>query len=108
MFKNDRLTAFVSVNDMVAYGVADAILSAGFGIPEDYSVCGFDNLLTSHLCAVSLTSVEHHIVDKGRNVFEMLYMKISQNNHVSGVITRVEYQPKLIVRNSTGPARSHS
>lgn len=106
--KNSKLTAFVAVNDMVAYGVVDAVLSAGFRIPEDYSACGFDNLLPSHLSPVSLTSVEHHIADKGRNVFEMLYLKIMQKGGVSEVITRVEYQPKLIVRRSTGPVRSEN
>ncbi len=104
--KDSRLTAFVAVNDMVAYGAADAVLSAGFDIPKDYSICGFDNLLTSHLCPVSLTSVEHHIADKGRSVFEMLYVKMAQNSTISEVITRMEYQPKLIVRKSTGPVRS--
>lgn len=103
--KNQELTAFVGVNDMVAYGISDAVLSAGFRIPEDYSVCGFDNLLPSHLGQVSLTSVEHHITDKGRNVFEMLYMKMKQVHNVSEVITRVEYQPKLVARRSTGPVR---
>ncbi len=103
--EDTRLTAFVAVNDMVAYGVADALLSAGFRIPEDYSVCGFDNLLTSQLRTVSLTSVEHHIADKGHSVFEMLCAKIADDAGTSEVITRVEYQPKLIVRQSTAPAR---
>lgn len=106
--QNPELTAFVGVNDMVAYGVCDAVLAAGFRIPEDYSVCGFDNLLASHLLPVSLTSVEHYTAEKGHNVFEMLYSKMKQMNDVSEAsekITRVEYQPKLIVRGSTGPAR---
>ena len=35
------ITAFVAVNDMVAYGVLDAILESGARVPEDYSLCGF-------------------------------------------------------------------
>ena len=38
------ITAFVAVNDMVAYGVLDAILESGARVPEDYSLCGFDNI----------------------------------------------------------------
>lgn len=101
-----RITAFVAVNDMVAYGVIDALVSLNFSIPEDYSVCGFDNLFPSGFARVSLTSVEHHIVDKGHNAFEMLLNKIEHNNSgtTPNIITRVEYQNKLIVRRSTGPA----
>lgn len=97
------ITAFVAVNDMVAYGVLDAILESGARVPEDYSLCGFDNILPSHLARVGLTSVEHHIVEKGRHALEILHQRISNGPGCS--ITRVEIMPELIVRNSTGPAR---
>ena len=62
---------------MVAYGVLDAVRAAGFRVPEDYSVCGFDKIFPSHFLPVGLTTVEHYIVDKGRNAFEMLHAKLS-------------------------------
>jgi LacI family transcriptional regulator len=101
-----KITAFVAVNDMVAYGVIDAVRDAGFRIPEDYSVSGFDNLFPSKFAGVSLTSIEHRIADKGRNAFDMLYARIS--NHASGhnIINRVEYKSELIVRGSTAAPRS--
>ena len=46
------ITAFVAVNDMVAYGVLDAILESGARVPEDYSLCGFDNIYPSHFSRV--------------------------------------------------------
>ena len=46
-----KITAFVAVNDMVAYGVIDAVRGAGFTIPGDYSVCGFDNIFPQVLRA---------------------------------------------------------
>jgi len=103
---NKNITAFVAVNDMVAYGVIDALISKKFRIPEDYSVCGFDNLFPSRFSNVSLTSVEHHIVEKSHNAFEMLLNKIEHNQakDMPTYITRVEYQHNLVVRNSTGPA----
>ena len=61
------ITAFVAVNDMVAYGVLDAILESGARVPEDYSLCGFDNIYPSHFSRVGLTTVEHHIAEKGRS-----------------------------------------
>lgn len=99
------LTAFVAVNDMVAYGVLDAVRSAGFRVPEDYSVCGFDNIFPSAFPGISLTTVEHYIVDKGRNAFEILYGKISGTASDRNIV-RVEFKHRLIVRNSTAAPRA--
>ncbi len=101
-----QLTAFVAVNDMVAYGVMDCLLSNGHRIPQDYSVCAFDNNFPSRMTAVSLTTVDSHIEDKGHNAFDMLHTKISQApGDAPGYITRIEYPHQLIVRDSTAPPR---
>lgn len=103
-----EITAFVAVNDMVAYGIMDFITSAGYRIPEDYSVCGFDNIFPSDFSNISLTTVEHYIVEKGHNAFNLLYDKIARSDNSSksdNRITRVEYLNHLIVRNSTAKPR---
>ena len=97
------ITALVAVNDMVACGVLDAVLESGARVPEDYSLCGFDNILPARLARVGLTTVEHHIAEKGRNALEILHNRICNGPGCS--ITRVEIMPELIVRTSTGPAR---
>jgi LacI family transcriptional regulator len=104
-----KITAFVAVNDMVAYGVMDALQSENYKVPEDYSVCGFDNIFPSQFSSLSLTTVEHHILEKGHNAFDILFRKISNINSDGTFptsITRVEYQHQLIVRNSTAPPRN--
>lgn len=100
-----KITAFVAVNDMVAYGVINAICSSGYRVPEDYSVCGFDNLFPSQFAPLGLTTVEHYIVDKGHNAFEILHNKIMGTGSDRN-ITRVEFKHHLIVRGSTAQARS--
>lgn len=103
-----EITAFVAVNDMVAYGVIDAILEARLRVPEDYSVCGFDNIFSSRLSPISLTTVDNYIFEKGHNAFGMLYSRIDDargKGEAPEVITRVEYPPRLIVRASTTRAR---
>ncbi len=99
------VTAIVAINDMVAYGVIDAIGDAGFRIPEDYSVTGFDNIYPSSFSGVSLTTVEHYIIQVGKSAIRLISEKI-KNSHAmmadSDAVTRVEYRCKLIVRNSTG------
>ncbi|MCE1196339.1 LacI family transcriptional regulator [bacterium] len=103
-----EITAFAAVNDMVAYGVIDAITEAGLRVPEDYSVCGFDNLFSSRLSPSSLTTVDNYIFEKGHNAFAMLCSRIGGakgKGEAPEVITRVEYPPRLIVRGSTCRAR---
>lgn len=100
-----EVTAIVAINDMVAYGVIDAIHDAGFRIPEDYSVCGFDNIYPSSFSGVSLTTVEHYIIQVGKSAIRLIAEKIKDSPTVVAdpdAVTRVEYRCKLIVRNSTG------
>ncbi|WP_297046845.1 LacI family DNA-binding transcriptional regulator [uncultured Desulfovibrio sp.] len=99
------LTALMAVNDMVAYGVLDAVAEAGKRVPEEYSVCGFDNIFPSGFLSVGLTTVEHHLVEKSRNAFEILRGRIFGSTPASSV-TRVEYSHHLVLRASTGPART--
>lgn len=102
-----RITALIGVNDVIAYGVADAALKAGYEIPKDFSICGFDNNFPSRLISVSLTTIEHFMQEKGSDAFQMLYKKIGKEPSSSDNaerITRIEYHPKLIVRDSTNRA----
>ena len=85
------------------FTLLDAILESGARVPEDYSLCGFDNIFPARLARVSLTTVEHHIAEKGRHALDILHQRISNGPGCS--VTRVEILPELIVRNSTGPAR---
>jgi len=99
------VTALVAINDMVGYGVRDALLDMGKRIPEDISLCGFDNLYPSHFKGITMTSIEHSIVDQGRSSVRLLASKLNGTSDFSdeNAITRVEYQSKLILGSTTGP-----
>lgn len=104
----------VAINDMVAYGVRDALLDARKKIPEDISLCGFDNIYPSGFHGVELTTVEHSIVERGRSSIRLLAEKLRGQPGLAedgNAVTRVEYQSCLVVRGSTGPAstgKTHS
>lgn len=104
--QDKKITALVAVNDMVAYGVIAAVQQAGRSIPRDYSVCGFDNIFPSQFPAVSLTAVEHYIMEKGRNAVDILAERTRSDREGPVQITRLEYRPRLIVRKSTGRAKT--
>ena len=105
--QNPRVTAIVAINDMVGYGVLDALLEHGYRVPEDYSLCGFDNVFPSAFGRIGLTTVDHSTVDHGARAFHLIREKIenSADGSSSIPITRVEYRSRLIVRESTGRPR---
>ncbi len=101
-----EVTAIVAVNDMVAYGARQALLEAGKRIPEDISLCGFDNIFPSRFEGIDLTTVEHAIVGRGRSSVRLLAEKIQTREDTSHgkAITRMEYQGELVVGSTTGQA----
>lgn len=101
--KTPEITAIVAINDMVAYGVIDAIHSLGLKVPEDISVCGFDNIYSSKFSPIQLTTVDHSLEKCGESAFHLLINKLKDDpskTH-SSAITRIEYVSKLVVRNTT-------
>lgn len=100
-------TAYIGVNDMVAYGIVDALESCGQQIPEDCSVCGFDNIFPSKFGRIALTTVDSFLEAKGRDAFELLSRNMLANSNVDSPqgIIKIEYKPQLIVRGTTGQAK---
>ena len=105
VLKHKDITGIIAVNDMVAYGVMDALEERNFSIPEDYSLCGFDNLFPSKFKKISLTTVEHFIVNKGQNAVDMIIRRHSTSSRVHSS-TKVLFKHELIIRNSTGAPRT--
>lgn len=97
------VTALVAINDSVAYGVLDALAERGVDVPGGCSVCGFDNLAFSRLSPIRLTSVDHHIAEKGSNAVAMLFRRF-RDEGAEGNVTRIEFNPRLIRGVTTGPA----
>lgn len=104
-----NITALVGTNDTVAIGIMDALAKLNYSVPKDYSLCGFDNTLAASFAGISLTTIDHCIEEKGKDAVDMLVSQQSflQLGHKDKKppIMRLEYEPQLIIRNSTGIAR---
>ena len=105
--KNEPVTAISAANDYMAYGVMEALLAHGKRIPQDYSVCGCDNLQDSHFHRLSLSTVELFTTEKGRDAVDLMVKNIAvhrpvQDKESPSSITHIEYAPRLIVRKSSG------
>lgn len=105
--EDPKITAIVAINDMVAYGVLDALLKEGYRVPEDYSLCGFDNAFPSHLQRMQLTSVENFSINHGKSAFRLIQQRIENRSEdeLGQLLTRIEYESVLIQRGSTAPPR---
>ncbi|OUP62961.1 transcriptional regulator [Drancourtella sp. An177] len=100
------VTAIVGLNDMIAFGILDALHDEKYKVPGDISVMGCDNTLFARIHKVSLTTIEHFVVFKGRDACDIIMKKITTQNagysEIEPVSTyHVEYEPRLIVRGTT-------
>ena len=105
--QNPKITGIVAINDMVGYGVLDGLLEKGYRVPEDYSLCGFDNVFPSGFRRMELTTVDNTTQDHGASAFHLLQdrMENRTENPTAYPITRLEYRSKLIIRGSTASPR---
>lgn len=100
-------TAFVGYNDMVAFGIIDALSEMKYRIPADFSVCGFDNVPMADMNRISLTTVEHSIEAKGREAVDIIarLRDSKSKNQLRSFVTKLEFEPFIVKRKSTGRAR---
>lgn len=109
--EHQDITAIVGLNDMIAFGILDALQEGKYKVPADISVMGCDNTLFARMHKVSLTTIEHFVVFKGRDACDIIMKKImsqdSKYSEIQPISTyHVEYEPKLIVRGTTSYART--
>jgi LacI family transcriptional regulator len=98
--EEQRPTAIIGVNDMVALGAMEAVLAAGLRVPDDVAVAGFDDIELAGSALISLTSVAQHIDEMGRKavraVLRLARQPKARRRHMREVL-----EPELIVRRST-------
>ena len=89
-------TAIFAFNDLQAYGVINYCNAHDILVPNDISVIGFDNLLTSNIISPRLTSVEQPIVELSLNSCNMLMDLINKRESPK----ELKLKPKLVIRDS--------
>lgn len=94
-----RPTAVFAANDDMAAGVIRVALERGLRIPEDVSVCGFDDTPMSSQIFPALTTVHQPTHEMGR--IATLELLASIRKPELGQMVRVPYTLRL--RRSTGP-----
>ena len=94
--------ALIGANDMRAVGICETRKRAGFRVPEDYSVCGFDNIFMSSLLSPPLTTVDHRLHLRSKFAVDMVVDRgQAPESKATEAVNKIEYAPTLIVRAST-------
>lgn len=101
--EKDLPTAVVVANDLMALGAIQELKAAGFQIPRDMSVVGFDDISFASLSEPALTTICSPRVEIGRRAVEALMLTI-ERPHQQGVEVRIPTY--LIKRDSTAPPRA--
>ena len=109
--RSDPATALIGVNDMTALGIIGRLLEKGFRVPEDYSVCGFDNIFVSNISVPAITTIDHHLHLRGQAAVDMILSKTQsaagkkEAGRIAPQVNKIEYDPQLRIRSSTGPCQ---
>lgn len=97
----DRPTAVMCFNDLVAMGVMRALTECGLRIPQDVSVVGCDDIPVAAFLQVPLTTVRAPKRALGRRAAEILLDQIEHPE--PSFPRRVLLDAELVVRGSTRP-----
>ena len=99
--KDNSFTAVVAANDLLALGSMDAMKEVGLLVPENISICGYDDILFLERMNPALTTVLVPKYEMGSQATNILLDIISGESDGPGVVTM---QPRLVIRNSTAVA----
>ncbi|TBL69665.1 LacI family DNA-binding transcriptional regulator [Paenibacillus thalictri] len=91
----DRPTALICFDDVIAIGVIRAFIEAGLNVPDDLSIVGFDDI---DLTTFPLTSVSIPTYEAGKALGWTLFDRIFQRRLTD--FQHIMFDQKLVVRTS--------
>lgn len=77
---DDRPTAVVSTEDYMACGIIQQLIQAGWSLPRDLSVVGFDDSMPSQLITPAMTTVHQDVRLKAEKAFNILLEAIKNDD----------------------------
>jgi len=100
--RNVPFTALFGYNDISAIGAMRAFQEAGFRVPQDISVVGFDDVALASFSIPPLTTVRQPLVKMGRIAAQTLIDRIEERE---AFVPEIAVEPELVIRASTAPPR---
>jgi LacI family transcriptional regulator len=104
MLQADPPTAVLATNAMMGFGALRALHELGLRCPQDVSLAVFDDIPYDGVIQPRLTVVAQPAYEMGARGAELLIARI-EGKETSETPVRIELQPELLVRESTGTRR---
>lgn len=102
MHHRGEFTALMAFNDMSAIGAITRLRDAGWCIPSEVSVVGFDDIIEARISYPALTTVQQPLRTMGETAATELIAAITHGYQRQTIV----FSPELIVRDSTAQART--
>jgi DNA-binding LacI/PurR family transcriptional regulator len=96
-------TALFAYNDISAIGAIWAFREAGFRVPEDISVVGFDDIPGMAFSNPALSTVRQPLIRMGQIAAHTVVDQIEGRGEY---VPEIAIEPEFVVRSSTGPVPS--
>lgn len=93
---DEKPTAVIAINDLMAAGALQAIMRLGYAVPNDFSLIGFDNSFISDLMVPSITSLKYHYGTYGKELISAAIDVIEGREPPRVKVMR----PSLMIKNS--------
>lgn len=94
----EKFSAVYAMSDTLAIGASRALYEAGYRVPEDVSVAGYDGIDIGNYITPRLTTMRQPVEDMAKATIKLLFAIISgQKEHQHMV-----YEAELMERESTG------
>jgi len=90
-------------NDVVAYGALNAARRAGFDVPRDVSVVGFDDLPPAAWPIIELTTIAYDLSGMAREAARLMARRIEEPD---APLAHVEYETSFVERRTLAAAAS--
>ena len=97
-----RFTALFAMSDVIAIGAIRALASAGYRVPEDVSVIGFDGIPMSRYCVPALASMVQPTGELAMRCVELLIHQIEHGAPAQTVVLAPTIQEGESVRPPRG------
>jgi DNA-binding LacI/PurR family transcriptional regulator len=99
----NKPTAVIAYNDVLAAGIVEAIKNNKLKVPEDFSIVGFGNTFIGRFLEPKLTTIEASTDEIVSNSVQLLLSRIQKKVVRSRI---VNINRSLVIRESTGRVKS--
>ncbi|MFA6717170.1 MAG: GntR family transcriptional regulator [Victivallaceae bacterium] len=101
LMKKKPFSAVICNSDTCALGVMDRLLEAGIKIPDEVSVTGYDNIISSKYCLIPLTTAAAPKIKLAERAVELI-LQTPETVDNDGSPAKILIEPELEIRASTG------